>query len=96
MRAHFHAKARRRVYGELPKEDCEEEMCGLMRNAMYGTRDAAQNWEVEHIEMMIEAGFTQGVYSPCVFYHKNSDTRPVAHGYDFAVLGKVGALDWTG
>ena len=49
-RAYFHAKARREVYVKLPAEDSEEGMCGRLNKAMYGTRDAAQNWEYEYIE----------------------------------------------
>ncbi len=40
VRAYFHAKARRKVYVELSKEDVEEGKCGLFKKAMYGTRDA--------------------------------------------------------
>jgi hypothetical protein len=36
-----------------PKEDCQEETCGNFKNAMCGTRDAAQSWEPEHTEMMV-------------------------------------------
>ena len=43
-RVYFHAKARREVYVKLPAEDSEEGMCGRLNKAMYGTRDAAQNW----------------------------------------------------
>ena len=43
VRAYLHARARRKVYVELSKEDYEEGKCGLLRKAMYGTRDAAQN-----------------------------------------------------
>ena len=49
-RAKFYAPARRRVFVELPAEDCQpgdEHMCGLLRYSLYGTRDAAQNWEEE-------------------------------------------------
>ena len=44
-RAFFHATARREVYVELPQEDAQEGMCGMLKKSMYGTRDAAQNWE---------------------------------------------------
>ena len=44
-RAYFYAKARRDVYVKLPAEDWEEGMCGKLNKAMYGTRDAASNWE---------------------------------------------------
>jgi len=54
------------VYVGLSREDFEEGKCGLLKKAMYGTRDAAQNWELEYTEMMVEAGFKQGAYSACV------------------------------
>ena len=69
VRAHFHAKAIRRVYVALPKEDIEDGKCGVLKKTMYGTRDAAQNWEMEYTKMMINAGFVRGWYSACIFYH---------------------------
>ena len=94
VRAYFHAKARRKVYVELSKEDYEEGKCGLLRKAKYGTRDAAQNWELEYTEMMTEAGFRQGAYSACVFYHEENNVRVVVHGDDFTVLGPSKGFDW--
>ena len=44
MRIDFHADAIREVYIELPPEDTEEGMCGLLPKSVYGTRNAAQNW----------------------------------------------------
>ena len=44
-RAYFYAPSRRSVYVDLPDEDTEEGMCGKLCKRMYGTRDAAQNWE---------------------------------------------------
>ena len=93
VRAYFHARARRKVYVELSKEDFEKGKCGLLKKAMYGTRDAAQNWELEYTEMMTEAGFRQGSYSACVFYHEQKNVRVVVHGDDFAVLGPSKGLD---
>eukprot|EP00969_Alexandrium_andersonii_P018827 821690-Alexandrium_andersonii.AAC.1 len=37
-RAFVRAKARRAAYAELPPEDAEEGMCGLLRKSMYGAR----------------------------------------------------------
>ena len=86
-RAYFHAKARRRVFVRLPPEDHEEGKCGLLDKAMYGTRDAAQNWECEYIEFMDNEGFSKSRASPCMFYHRERDTRVVIHGDDFTVFG---------
>ena len=47
-RAFFHAPCRREVYVELPPEDSEPGMCGILSMAMYGIRDVPQNWEFEY------------------------------------------------
>jgi hypothetical protein len=94
LRAYFHAKARRRVFVRLPKEDHEEGMCGLLGKAMYGTRDAAQNWECEYIEFMESVGFSRSRATPCMFYHREQVLRFVIHRDDFTVLGRVRSLDW--
>ena len=52
-RAYFHAAARRTLYVELPPEDTEEGKCGKLNKAMYGTRDAAQNWEFEYTSFTV-------------------------------------------
>jgi hypothetical protein len=93
-RAYFHANAQREVYVQLPEEDYEEGMCGMLVKAMYGTRDAAQNWEVAHIEFMESAGFVKGTASPCVFYNSQRNIRSVIHGDDFTMLGSEEDLDW--
>ncbi len=63
VRTCLRTKARRRVYVELSREDREEGKRGLLKKAMYGTRDAAQDWELERTEMMTEARFRQGAPS---------------------------------
>ena len=93
-RAYFHAKARRRVFVRLPEEDHEDGMCGLLVKAMYGTRDAAQNWEHEYIEFMDNAGFVKSRATPCMFFHRGRNVRVVIHGDDFTVLGNEVELDW--
>ena len=62
--------------------------------ALYGTRDAAQNWEYEYSAFMIGVGFSRGRSSPCVFRHASRDLRVVVHGDDFTVLGKEASLNW--
>ncbi len=51
-RACFHARARREMCADLPREDHEEGKCGELGKAMYGARDAAQIWDMEYTEMM--------------------------------------------
>ena len=93
-RAYFHSNARRQVCVQLPQEDYEEGMCGELVKAMYGTRDAAQNWEHEYCDFMHSIGFRRGSASPCVFMNKEMNVRVVAHGDDFTVLGSELSLDW--
>ncbi len=75
-------------------EDHQAGTCGRFKTAMYGTRGAAQNWEMEYSEMMTEAGFTQGSHSACVLYHKEKRVRTVVDGDSFTVLGAKADLDW--
>jgi hypothetical protein len=93
-RAYFHAKARRLVYVKLPMEDNEEGKCGKLLKAMYGTRDAAQNWEMEYVEFMESIGFVRGRSTPCAFWHSGRQLRAVIHGDDFTILGNEVELDW--
>ena len=61
---------------------------------MYGTRDAAFNWERAYISFLEKIGFVSGKYNPCVLFHKERQIRLVVHGDDFAVLGVDDQLDW--
>ena len=69
-------------------------MCGKLVKSMYGTRDAAQNWEEEYTGFMEEIGFDKGLGSPCVFYHDDRKLRAVIHGDDFTISGKENQLNW--
>ena len=93
-RAYFHAKCKRNVYVRLPEEDKEDGMCAKLNMSMYGTRDAAQNWEEAYTEFMESIGFIRGRASPCIFYHKDRNMRAVIHGDDFTLLGLSDNLDW--
>ena len=62
--------------------------------AMYGARDAAQNWESAYAEFIESIGFTRGKASSCVFWHKDRELRVVVHGDDFTILGWEKELDW--
>ena len=79
---------------QLPDEDWEEGMCGKLLKSMYGTRDAAQNWEKEYSGFMTSSGFETGKANPCVFYHREKSVRAVIHGDDFTLLGHSENLDW--
>jgi hypothetical protein len=93
-RAYFHSPARRKVYVKLPEEDAEEGMCGMLLKSMYGTRDAAQNWECSYVGAMIEMGFKRGVAIPCLFHNEEWNVRVAVHGDDFTTLGSEEGLNW--
>ena len=68
-------------------------MSGKLEMSMYGTRDAAQNWEETYSKFMISIGFRKGKASPCVFYNERRNIRAVIHGDDFTMLGESENLD---
>ena len=88
------APARRSVYVQLPVEDAEEGKCGRLNMSMYGTRNAAQNWEYKFTEFMINNGFKQRKSSPCAFHMAERDLALVVCGDDFPFCGADKDLDW--
>ena len=65
-RAFFEAKANRKVCVELPEEaktseDRTRDRVGLLNMSLYGTRDAAMNWQEEVAKCMAEWGFRRGI-----------------------------------
>ena len=98
-KAYFHAPATRPVYVELPDEALEPHergghICGKLNYSLYGTRDAAQNWEAEYTRYLTKLGFKRGLSSPCIFYHAARDMTVVVHGDDFTTLGEESQLNW--
>ena len=67
-------------------------MWGKLNKSLYGTRDAARNWEAAYTEFMVSIGFEVG--TPCTFYHEEKDVRAAVHGDDFTMLGSRSGLDW--
>jgi len=97
-KAYFHAPVKRLVYVQLPEEFCEPgeygNVCGRLNFSLYGTRDAASNWEECYSQALIELGFKQGLSSPCVFHHPVRDIATVVHGDDFTSLATESELLW--
>ena len=96
-RAFFHARATRDVYAQLQAEDMaagESQMCGKLNYSMYGTLDAAQNWQAECSQRLIESGFVRGTASPCVFHHVVLGIRTLVHGDDYVSVGQPDQLKW--
>ena len=89
-RAHFYAPAVRRVFVKLPPEDPashDPEAVGELQMSMYGTQDAAANWEAAYRETLVKGGFKQGVASSCHYLHADGTTPLMVHGDDFIATG---------
>ena len=87
-RAYFHAKAQRLVLIRLPVEDrmgTDAGKVGLMKKSMYGTRDAASNWERDWQENVKNWGFQFGLSSKNLFRHKENRVSGLTHGDDFVL-----------
>ena len=98
-RAYFYAPARRRVFVELPPEDYQpgdEHMCGLLRYSLYGTRDAAHNWEEELATTLSDLKLTRGSACSCVWrgYIKVKDIVATVHGDDITIDGGRSAVEF--
>ena len=96
-RAYFNAKATRDIYVELPPEDPryhDENACGTLVLSIYGTRDAASNWEDECTNKLLSWGFTRGKSSPCIFNHTKRDIQLIIHGDGFVAEGSGSAVRW--
>ena len=65
----FHAEQEREIYVELPEDIARENpgKCGKLLKSMYGTRDAAKNWEKCYADFMTSIGFQRGLASSCAF-----------------------------
>ena len=95
-RAYFYAEAARCMYIEIPLEDplYDLSMLGKLRLCLYGTRDAALNWQQTLSEHLIEADFKRGVGHPSVFCHPTKDIWTLVHGYDYCSAGPESSLNW--
>ena len=98
-RAFFEAPAVRNVCVEIPKEDRSDadvlhDKVGHLRMSLYGTRDAAMNWQEEVAREMRKLCFTRGKYNPCLYYHADRNLKTFLHGDDFATVGTREQARW--
>ena len=96
-RAHPRCPIRRRVFVKLPPEDPDSQdasKCGLLRMALYGTRDAGQNFEFKSAEVLVDAGLTQGLFSPCLYKLPEKRLMVFLHGDDYVISGPRRRSAW--
>ena len=94
-RAYFDAKAQRPVLIRLPAEDrmgSDAGKVGLMKKSMYGTRDAASNWERDWQGHVLKWGFQLGASSKNLFHHEEDRVPGLTHGDDFVFTGPTEKL----
>ena len=94
-RAFFEAPVTRTVCVELPPEaNAPGDCVGLLQLSLYGTRDAAANFQKEVSRFMLGLGFEQSAYNPQVYFHRERMLRTVVHGDDFITSGTSGNAVW--
>ena len=95
-RAYFYAEANSCMHIEVPAEDPlhDPNMLGRLRLCLYGTRDAALNWQQTLSDHLVEAGVKRGVGHPSVSYHPSKDIWTLVHGDGHCSAGSPTLLDW--
>ena len=77
---------------EDPRLDAADPTAVLLQS-LYGTQEAAANWEAEYASTLENLGFTRGTSSACIFYHREHDIVLMVHGDDFFAVGGRSKLD---
>ena len=62
--------------------------------SMYGTRDAAKNWQECYTGHLEAIGFSVGKANPCMFVHHARDVKLLVHGDDYVSVGSRQSLNW--
>ena len=96
-RAFFNAKVTREVYIQLPAEDVgpgEKDLVGRLNLCLYGTRDAAMNWQECVADHLTSIGFKRGQAFPSLYHHKERNIYTLVHGDDYVSVGDKGELRW--
>jgi hypothetical protein len=94
--AFLYGPCRRVIYIELPVQDplYGSDFVGVLRKAMYGTRDAPQIWACEVQGALESFGFIKSVFQPSVYFHREKNMIITVHVDDFLVSGELSDLDW--
>ena len=95
-RAFLYGDAERTIYIELPEDDGRRDggkCVGLLRKAMYGTRDTPAVWQRLVRKVLRGLGFEASKTTACVYYRRQRRLRVVAHVDDFLVTGPKEELE---
>ena len=96
-RAFFEAPVTRDMCVEMPEEaraEGEGDMVALLKKSLYGTRDAAANFQSEVRKVMKSMGFRVGRYNVSTYYHRTKQLKTMVHGDDFVTSGGRREVQW--
>ena len=85
------------MYIEIPIEDWkegDEDRVAKLDMSMYGTRDAAKNWQECYTGHLEAIGFSVGKANPCLFVHHARSIELLVHGDDYVSVGSRQSLSW--
>ena len=91
-RAHFHPPSVRELYITLPEEDASPGMVGRLLRTLYGTRDAANQWDSFFNKEISELGYKVGESNPCLYMHRDLFSIGWRHGDDLVFAGEDGHM----
>ena len=86
-RAHFHPPAVRELYITL-HEDATPGMVGQLLRTLYGTRDAAHEWDDFANTKISAVGYQVGMSNPCLNVHGTEPSIGWRHGDDIWFAGE--------
>ena len=72
----------------LTKEEEMMDLVGMLDMSLYGTRDAALNFQKEVGKLMGSLGFKTSKFNPSLFHHPKEDIKVLVHGDDFVAAGE--------
>ena len=78
----------------LSQEEREKDMVGVLQMSLYGTRDAAANFQAEVRKVMLMFGFAQSAYNPSLYVHERRSLKTLVHGDDFVTVGQQKDAEW--
>ena len=85
-RAHFHSPVRRKVSIRMQGDPSCTSGIAMLNRAMYGTKDAAQCFDLYCDRTMEKLDYNIGVSNPCLYTNPVKDICVLRHGDDFATL----------
>ena len=92
----FHAEATRDLHIEVPAEADlgDTSQLGKLRLNLYGTSDAASNWQEKLAGDLCKIGCARGIGHPSVFQHEGWSLCVLVHGDDDVTGGQPQDLEW--